>query len=242
MNHHFLFLGYTQKKKSQLSPSLTHWRCHWLRYNKAHSRGLHGFSSRVLPRQINDGCLIHQQCQNYEKCLQVQRTCPVSVSRQFHMLTGPLFQINLHLLSTVSLNGFQSSRGAFKYTLSKAVSGKFHGSGGHCKHNCLQGRANFHRSQSLQIVLIFTLHQAFTALSTLTVVFLWFLHSLLKKDASDLAYLKFGGMQLGYGNWMSLKGFHMSDWENKQRTRLGLSLGTLGDSFINRVSDQGMHK
>ena len=39
--------------------------------------------------------------------------------------------------------------------LSKAVPGKFHGSGGHSKCNCLQDRANFHRSQAWQIVRIF---------------------------------------------------------------------------------------
>ena len=38
--------------------------------------------------------------------------------------------------------------------LSKAVSGKFHWSGGHSKHNCLQNWANFHRSRALQINLI----------------------------------------------------------------------------------------
>ena len=36
--------------------------------------------------------------------------------------------------------------------LSKAVPDKFHGSGGHNKHNCLQYRANFHRSRPLKIV------------------------------------------------------------------------------------------
>ena len=46
---------------------------------------------------------------------------------------------------TVLLSGFQSS----------PVPGKFHGFCGHCEQNCLQDRANFHRSWALQIVLIF---------------------------------------------------------------------------------------
>ena len=55
-------------------------------------------------------------------------------------------------LSTVLLSGFQSSLGALKTT--KAVSGQFHGSGRHSKCNGSQDRANFHRSQAWQIVLI----------------------------------------------------------------------------------------
>ena len=39
--------------------------------------------------------------------------------------------------------------------LSKRVPGKFHGSDGHSKWNCLQDRANFHRSRAMPIVLIF---------------------------------------------------------------------------------------
>ena len=39
--------------------------------------------------------------------------------------------------------------------MSKAVPGKFHGSGGNSKQNCLQDWANFHRSQAWQIILIF---------------------------------------------------------------------------------------
>ena len=38
--------------------------------------------------------------------------------------------------------------------LHKAVPGKFYGSGGQSKPNCLQDWANFHRSQAWQIVLI----------------------------------------------------------------------------------------
>ena len=43
----------------------------------------------------------------------------------------------------------------FETHWSKAVPGKIHGSGGHNKCNCLQDRANFHRSWAWQIVLIF---------------------------------------------------------------------------------------
>ena len=39
--------------------------------------------------------------------------------------------------------------------LCKAVPGKFNGSGGYSKCNCLQDQANFHRSWAWQIVLIF---------------------------------------------------------------------------------------
>ena len=39
--------------------------------------------------------------------------------------------------------------------LSKAVPGKFHGSGGHSNRKCLQDRANFHRYGAWQIVLSF---------------------------------------------------------------------------------------
>ena len=40
--------------------------------------------------------------------------------------------------------------------LSKSVPSKFHGSGRHSKHSCLQEWANFHRSWAWQIVLIFS--------------------------------------------------------------------------------------
>ena len=39
--------------------------------------------------------------------------------------------------------------------LTKEVTGKFHGSGGHSKYNRLQDRVKFHGSQACQIVLIF---------------------------------------------------------------------------------------
>ena len=49
--------------------------------------------------------------------------------------------------------------------LSKAVPGKFHGSGGHSKCNCLQDQANFHRSWAWQIVHIFNTVQVDTVWS-----------------------------------------------------------------------------
>ena len=70
------------------------------------------------------------------------------------MFTSPLFQIKLYLLSTVLPSGFQSSRELWN-PLSKAVPGKFHRSGRHGKCNCLQDRANSHRSLAWQIALIF---------------------------------------------------------------------------------------
>ena len=45
--------------------------------------------------------------------------------------------------------------GVLRNPLSVAVPGKLHGSGGHSKSNCLQDRANFHRSRAWQIVIIF---------------------------------------------------------------------------------------
>ena len=54
-----------------------------------------------------------------------------------------------HLL----LSGFQSCE--LWKPLSKAVAGKFNGSGGHSKHNNLQYRVDFHRTRTWQIVLIF---------------------------------------------------------------------------------------
>ena len=85
---------------------------------------------------------------------QVRHTSRFWVLWPIHMFTGPLFQIKLHLLNTVLLSGFQSSPGAWN-PLSKAISGNFNRSGRHSKHKYSQERANFHRSQSWQIVLIF---------------------------------------------------------------------------------------
>ena len=81
------------------------------------------------------------------------------------MLTFPLFEINLHLLSMVALSGFQSS-------LSKVVPGKFHGCDRHSKCNCLQDWANFHRSRVWQVVLIFTRDQ-FWPLSNVVACICW---------------------------------------------------------------------
>ena len=50
---------------------------------------------------------------------------------------------------------FKAPRELWNSMSKKAVTGKFHGSGGHIKLNCLQDQANFHRSQAWQIVLIF---------------------------------------------------------------------------------------
>ena len=72
------------------------------------------------------------------------------------MFTGPLFEIKLHLLSTVLLSGFHSSP-ELSNPLSRAVHvpGEFHGSGGYSKCKYLQDRVNFHRIRVWQIVLIF---------------------------------------------------------------------------------------
>ena len=54
------------------------------------------------------------------------------------------------------------SNGSLKSTnsLSKEVPGKFHWSGRHSKHNCLQDRAKFHRSRTRQIVFILVLYMS----------------------------------------------------------------------------------
>ena len=64
-----------------------------------------------------------------------------------------LIPIDIHHLSSVLISGFQRSYGALKF--SKAVHGKFHGSGGHNKGNSFQDRANFHISRAWNIFLIF---------------------------------------------------------------------------------------
>ena len=50
------------------------------------------------------------------KYLQVRRTSYFWALWLFQMLKGPLFQTKLHLLNNVLLSGFQSSRGALKFT------------------------------------------------------------------------------------------------------------------------------
>ena len=71
----------------------------------------------------------------------------------YHMFTGPLFQIKLrlkpHFLSIALLSGFKAPQELWN-PISKAVCGKYHGSGGYTKHNCLQDWANF---RAWQIVL-----------------------------------------------------------------------------------------
>ena len=56
--------------------------------------------------------------------------------------TISLFQVKWHLLSTVLLSKFQSSRGALK-SLSEAVPITFHGSDGNKKRHPLQDQYNF---------------------------------------------------------------------------------------------------
>ena len=68
----------------------------------------------------------------------------------FHMFTGPLFQINLIWYSV----NFKTPRPLWK-PQSKAVSDKFHVSGGHSKRKSLHNRVHFHRTPAWQIVLIF---------------------------------------------------------------------------------------
>ena len=58
--------------------------------------------------------------------------------------TGPLFRIKLYLL--LLTRQISKLRGVLRCTES-AVPGKFHGSGGHSKRNCLHAPANFHRSR-----------------------------------------------------------------------------------------------
>ena len=71
------------------------------------------------------------------------------------MVEGNSFWRKLHLLNTVLLSGFQSSPGELWNPLTKAEPGKFYRSVRHSKCNCLQDQVNFHRSQTLKIVLIF---------------------------------------------------------------------------------------
>ena len=68
------------------------------------------------------------------------------------MFAGPLIEIKLHLLSTVSVD-FRAPR--LWNPVSKIVPGKLHGSGGRSNWNCLQDLANFYRFRARQIVLNF---------------------------------------------------------------------------------------
>ena len=89
------------------------------------------------------------------KYLQVRCRSYVWALRSFQMFTGPLLQIKLLLPSTcfVLLSGFQSSPELWN-PLSKAVPGRYHGSGRHSKCKCLHDWASFHTSQAWQIVVI----------------------------------------------------------------------------------------
>ena len=74
----------------------------------------------------------------------------ISDLRWFQMFTSLLFQIKLVLSYSVV---FKAPRELWKPP-SKAVPVKYHGSGRHSKLNCLQDRANVHRSHACQIILI----------------------------------------------------------------------------------------
>ena len=87
------------------------------------------------------------QCQKLEKIFNLHTSYFWSL-QPFKIFTGPLFQITLHLKSSVT---------QWIYPLSKAVPGNFHGSGKHSKQNCLQDQTNFHGSWAWQIVLIFNI-------------------------------------------------------------------------------------
>ena len=63
------------------------------------------------------------------------------------MFIGPLFQAKLHLLVLSYSVYFKAPRELWN-PLSKAEPGKFHGSCGRSKRNCLQDRANFLRSRA----------------------------------------------------------------------------------------------
>ena len=69
----------------------------------------------------------------------------------FQKFAGLLVDIKLHLLSTVPFSWVQTPWELWN-PLSKAVPGKFHGTGGHSKCNCLQYWVRF---RAWQIVLIF---------------------------------------------------------------------------------------
>ena len=87
----------------------------------------------VSSMSIRQSLLSGMQCQKY---LQVRCTSFFWSLWLFHMFTGPLFQRELHWLSTVLLSGFQRSRGALISTELR-VPGNFPGSGRRNKRNCL---------------------------------------------------------------------------------------------------------
>ena len=115
---------------------------------------MQAFARILVKYDYNVKAYTEVQRQKLGKYLQVGRTSYFRALRSFQLLTGPLFQIKLHVLSILT-QGFQSSRDLWN-PLSKAVPGKFHGFGRLSKYNCLQqDRANFHRSLAWQIVLVF---------------------------------------------------------------------------------------
>ena len=104
------------------------------------------------------------QCKKLGKYLHAWCTTYFWALQSFKMCTGPLFQIKLHLLCFVLLNGFQSSPGALK-SIEYGSTRWIQMSDGHSKYNCLQDRVNFHRSWAWQIVLIFKTVSEFNSLS-----------------------------------------------------------------------------
>ena len=73
----------------------------------------------------------------------IYRSCYAWALRSFQMFPGPLFRINLHIGSAVSLSEFQNLQELWN-RLRKAVSCK-RGSGRHSKRNCVQKWADLHR-------------------------------------------------------------------------------------------------
>ena len=58
--------------------------------------------------------MLDEQCWNLGNYLQERGISYFLALRLFQVFTGPSFQIKLHLLSTVLLNGIQRSLGALK--------------------------------------------------------------------------------------------------------------------------------
>ena len=89
---------------------------------------------------------------NGENICMTRRTSCFLALRSFLVFTGLLFQIKLtlHLLNTTLLNGCQE----LWHPLSKAVPGKFHGSGWDNKHSCSQDLAKFYKTRVWKIVII----------------------------------------------------------------------------------------
>ena len=159
------------------------------------------FASTLMAKY---GCHKYVQCQKNckNKYLQVPRVSYFWAFRSFEMLTGPLFQIKLHSWYTALLNGFQSFP-EVRNPLSKAVPGKFHGSGGHSKHNCLQDRRVWQivsfLSQYVYIYIYIYLGPAFEGLRydnivaqsvTLCRCYLYSFHGTCNWCAMDIVYVE----------------------------------------------------